>query len=144
MFYETRTEDMCICPPSPVMPQLTDGRNPPVVTKPMSRAQERNVAKVSLRLGNTLRAAAFFFVPAEFDEDQILAAATPVAEALGQHELEITDSVDDLICDLELVTESDAPGERAVDPIAAYIEDCIRSAIEKRRGENANLARANW
>ena len=43
------------------------------------------------------------------DEDQIEVAATPIAEAFGQHELEITGSLNGLACDIHLVTESDEP-----------------------------------
>ncbi len=92
-------------------------------------ATETKLVRVSFRRGDSWRAAAIFFVPARFDEDQIEAAATPVAEALGQHELEITGSVDGLDCDIH-VTMPDGRGEDDADPILEHIERCIRAAIE--------------
>jgi hypothetical protein len=86
------------------------------------------VVQVSARRGDSWISAAVFRVPSDFSEDQIEAAATPIAEALGQHEFETTGSVDGIACDIHLVTESD--DHKNADPIAAEIERCIRAAIE--------------
>ena len=132
MFHESKTAETCVCAVSSETSQpRDDNRSSAPTANATPRPPTTKLVQVGLRQGESWRAAAFFLVPLHFDENQIEAAATPITEALGQHEFEITGSVEALICDLHVVSRPDGCEEEENDPVRAAIDRCIRAALEK-------------
>ena len=132
MFHESKTAETCVCAVSwETSEPRDDNRSPAPISNATPQPPTTKLVRVSMRQGESWRAAAFFLVPLHFDENQIEAAATPITEALGQHEFEITGSVETLLCDLHVVARPDRREDEDADPVQAAIDRCITAALEK-------------